>query len=144
MPSWPGGGHPARDVDGRRAGTLADAAQLALADLAEDVAWGRTATHEWLEQLDHLSDSERALADRLVEHDQTIETMERTLARLNGRIGALDGPDTDERADLEIALVGAAVTAGVGITIWMLVVTGEPQKAPTVRVETSQTFQLGP
>ena len=42
------------------------------------------------------------------------------------------------------ALVGATVTVAVGMMIWTLVAASDPPKAPTARVETSQSFQLGP
>ena len=40
-------------------------------------------------------------------------------------------------------VIGAAVTAGIGVVIWTLVVASNPAKAPTVRIETSETFHLG-
>jgi hypothetical protein len=39
--------------------------------------------------------------------------------------------------------VGAALTAGVGLTIWMLVASSQAANAPNVKIETSQTFTLG-
>jgi hypothetical protein len=42
------------------------------------------------------------------------------------------------------ALVGAALTAGVAIIIWMAVAaSAPPPRAPTAQVETSQSFQIG-
>ncbi len=40
-------------------------------------------------------------------------------------------------------VVGATLTAGVGVMIWMLVASSYPAKAPTARIETSQSFRLG-
>jgi len=41
------------------------------------------------------------------------------------------------------ALVGATLTAGAGILIWTIVVSSESARAPTVRIETSQSFRPG-
>lgn len=40
-------------------------------------------------------------------------------------------------------VVGATLTAGAGMMIWTLVASSDSAKAPTVRVETSQTFRVG-
>ena len=40
-------------------------------------------------------------------------------------------------------VVGAAFTAGVATLIWTLVTSSAAAKAPTVRIDTSQTFRLG-
>jgi hypothetical protein len=40
-------------------------------------------------------------------------------------------------------IVGAAVTASIGITIWALVASSHGTKPPTARVETSQSFSVG-
>ena len=40
-------------------------------------------------------------------------------------------------------VVGATLTAGVGLMIWTLVASSEPAKAPTVRIDTSESFRLG-
>jgi hypothetical protein len=40
-------------------------------------------------------------------------------------------------------LVGASLTAGLGIAIWAIVFSSEPAKIPSVEVETSQSFRLG-
>jgi len=39
-------------------------------------------------------------------------------------------------------LVGAAATTGIAMTIWTLVASSEAATAPTVKVQTSQTFRL--
>ena len=39
--------------------------------------------------------------------------------------------------------VGATVTATVVITVWMLVISSAPAKAPSARVQTSQSFRAG-
>jgi hypothetical protein len=41
------------------------------------------------------------------------------------------------------AVVGAALTAAVGMIIWTFVAPSEPAKTPTPRIETSQSFTLG-
>lgn len=40
-------------------------------------------------------------------------------------------------------LLGATMTAGVAVMIWTLAVSPVSRKAPTVRVDTSQSFRLG-
>ena len=40
-------------------------------------------------------------------------------------------------------VVGAAMTAGVGIMIWTLVASSHAAKPPTARIETSQSFSAG-
>jgi hypothetical protein len=40
-------------------------------------------------------------------------------------------------------LVGATLTAGVALMVWTLVTPANTTKAPTVRVDTSQSFRLG-
>ena len=40
-------------------------------------------------------------------------------------------------------LVGVTLSAGLGIMIWTLVVSGNSLKTPTIRIDTSQSFRLG-
>jgi hypothetical protein len=40
-------------------------------------------------------------------------------------------------------IVGAMLTAGIGMAIWTLVASSETAKVPSVEVETSQSFSLG-
>ena len=40
-------------------------------------------------------------------------------------------------------VVGATMTAGAGVIVWTIVASWESAKAPTVRIETSQSFRLG-
>jgi hypothetical protein len=40
-------------------------------------------------------------------------------------------------------VVGATLTAGVGMMIWTLVVSSDPAKPPTIKVKTSQSYRLG-
>ena len=40
-------------------------------------------------------------------------------------------------------LLGAALTAGAGLAVWMLVASSHPAKTPTIRIDTSQSFRLG-
>jgi hypothetical protein len=42
-----------------------------------------------------------------------------------------------------ITIVGATLTAGVGLVIWTLMASLEPTKVPSVQIETSQSFRLG-
>jgi hypothetical protein len=39
--------------------------------------------------------------------------------------------------------LGAALTTAIGVMIWMLTLAADQAKAPTVRVDTSQSFRLG-
>jgi hypothetical protein len=41
-------------------------------------------------------------------------------------------------------VVGAAATAGVGLMIWTLVTSSGVTRAPNIRIDTSQSFRLGP
>ena len=41
-------------------------------------------------------------------------------------------------------LVGAMLTAGLGLTMWALVAAAHPAKVPAARVETSQSFSVAP
>jgi hypothetical protein len=40
-------------------------------------------------------------------------------------------------------VVGATLTAGVGMMIWTLVASSDPAKPPTIKIETSQSYSLG-
>jgi hypothetical protein len=40
-------------------------------------------------------------------------------------------------------MIGAILTAGAGIAIWTLVASSAPAKAPTIKIDTSQSFRLG-
>jgi hypothetical protein len=40
-------------------------------------------------------------------------------------------------------IVGATLTAGIGLVIWTLIASSESTKMPSVEVETSQSFRLG-
>ena len=39
-------------------------------------------------------------------------------------------------------LAGVTLSAGLGITIWTLTFSAESQKAPTIKIDTSQSFRL--
>ena len=39
-------------------------------------------------------------------------------------------------------VVGATLTAGIGLILWTLLVASRPATAPTVQVETSQSYRL--
>ena len=39
-------------------------------------------------------------------------------------------------------VVGATLTAGVGLILWTILVPSHPAKVPTVQVETSQSYRL--
>ena len=41
------------------------------------------------------------------------------------------------------AVVGATLTVGIGMMIWTLIVSSDPAKAPTPRIDTSESFRLG-
>jgi hypothetical protein len=40
-------------------------------------------------------------------------------------------------------MVGATLTVGVAMMIWILVASPAPAKTPTIRIDTSQSFRLG-
>jgi uncharacterized protein (TIGR02231 family) len=102
-----------RDAASRQAAALDRAAGLAMAELSEDVAWGAPVDDGWSQQLDELAREQGALGQRSVELDRELERQDAVVARLNGRIAALEGPAEEERADLEIDLQGPAGAACV-------------------------------
>jgi uncharacterized protein (TIGR02231 family) len=95
----------------RQAASLDQVAQLTLADLAVDASWGVEIDAERARVVDDIAAEERALPPRLVEVEREIERASRAMARLDARIAVLDGPDAEERADLEVDLTGAAGAA---------------------------------
>jgi uncharacterized protein (TIGR02231 family) len=97
-----------REVAARQGAALERAAALALAELAEDVGWGVEVEATWAERLDELGREQRSLGRGQAELDRELERLEAALARLGERIAGLDGPAEEERADLEIDLVGPA------------------------------------
>jgi uncharacterized protein (TIGR02231 family) len=97
-----------RDVAAREASALERAAALALAELSEDAAWGAEVEAVRAEPLEQLGRAQRALGQRQIELDREMERIEAVLARLGERLGTLDGPAEEERADLEIDLAGPA------------------------------------
>jgi uncharacterized protein (TIGR02231 family) len=97
-----------RDLLVRQAAALEQVAGLTLAELAEDAAWGDELGSAWAEKLGRAAEEERAIIPRLVEREREVEEVEREIARLDGRIQALERPDSEERADLEIDLAGPA------------------------------------
>jgi hypothetical protein len=40
-------------------------------------------------------------------------------------------------------IVGATLTAGVGVMIWTLIASRESAKTPTIKIDTSQSYRLG-
>ncbi|HUS64437.1 MAG TPA: mucoidy inhibitor MuiA family protein [Kofleriaceae bacterium] len=92
----------------RQAAALDQVAQLTLTDLAIDATWGVEIDAERARLVDDIAAEERALPARIVELEREIDRQTRTIARLDARIAAVDGPDAEERADLEVDLAGAA------------------------------------
>jgi hypothetical protein len=41
------------------------------------------------------------------------------------------------------AVIGAAITASIGLAIWTVLTSSTPAKAPVIRIETSQDYRLG-
>jgi hypothetical protein len=41
------------------------------------------------------------------------------------------------------AVVGATLTVGIGMMIWGLVASSDPARAPTIQIDTSESFRLG-
>jgi uncharacterized protein (TIGR02231 family) len=100
-----------RDLLLRQLAALEQVAALTLTDLADDTAWGDEPGAEAETQLADTAGEERALIGELVYRERELEELERTTQRLSVRIAALERPDTEERADLEIDLAGAAGSA---------------------------------
>ncbi|HET6612242.1 MAG TPA: mucoidy inhibitor MuiA family protein [Kofleriaceae bacterium] len=96
------------EVMKRQAAALGQAATLALTELSQDVAWGRDIGPEWAARLDDTAATERALQGELVTTERTVKRLDGDRAHLANRISALDRPDTEQRADLDIDLSGPA------------------------------------
>lgn len=99
------------DVITRQATALNQAAVLALTELSQDVAWGDEIDPAWATRLEDSAAIERGLQDDLVTAERTAKQLEDDRARLATRIAALDRPDTEHRADLEIDFAGPAGAA---------------------------------
>jgi uncharacterized protein (TIGR02231 family) len=80
--------------------TLEALAQLTLGEIADDVAWGRPARDAG--EIRDVSERRRDLARQRIELAHRLEREHRELARLEGRIAALETPADDAVADLEI------------------------------------------
>jgi len=94
-----------RTLAAQQAGTLVCLAELTLAEITEDVAWGRAEPGAWadrLEALDQRSDvAQRRLVDLLHESDKK----RRTRDLLHERIQTLRNPSREEWAAVEADLV---------------------------------------
>lgn len=100
-----------RDLVIRQAAALEQVAVLSLADMAEDASWGDELGAAAAARMAEIAGEERGLADQLVERERELADVERAMQRLAIRIAAVDRPDTEERADLEIDLAGAEGSA---------------------------------
>ena len=98
------------DLLARQIAALDQVASLSLADLADDAAWGDELGPDAADRLAALAGDERALVTEMVERARDLDELDRKLQRLSVRIAAIDRPDTEERADLEIDLAGPAGT----------------------------------
>ena len=99
------------DLVARQLAALDQVASLSLADMAEDAAWGDELGPDAADRIAVVAGEERALIAQLVDREREIEELDRRLQQLAIRIAAIDRPDAEERADLEIDLSGAAGTA---------------------------------
>ena len=99
------------DLLTRQVAALEQVASLSLADMGEDAAWGEQLGPEAAARLAEIAGDERDLIAQLVDREREIEELDRKLQRLSVRIAAVDRPDAEERADLEIDLAGAAGSA---------------------------------
>jgi uncharacterized protein (TIGR02231 family) len=98
------------DLVTRQVAALGEIASLSLADLADDAVWGDELGPDAAARLDEVAGEERDLVAQLVDREREIEALDRKLQHLAIRIAAVDRPDAEERADLEIDLSGAAGT----------------------------------
>ncbi|HEU5056184.1 MAG TPA: mucoidy inhibitor MuiA family protein [Kofleriaceae bacterium] len=96
------------DLLSRQLAALDQVASLSLVDMADDAAWGDELGPDAAARLAELAADERALTAQLVAREHEIEELDRTIQRLTVRIAAVDRPDAEQRADLEIDLAGAA------------------------------------
>ncbi len=92
----------------RHSAALEEVATLSLADMADDAVWGDELGAEAAARLAETAGDERALVAQLVDRERELEELDRKIQRLTVRIAAVDRPDSDERADLEIDLAGPA------------------------------------
>ena len=99
------------DLLARQLAALEQIASLSLTDMGEDAAWGDQLGGEAAARLAEIAGDERALIGQLVDRERALEELDRKLQRLTVRIAAVDRPDAEERADLEIDLAGAAGSA---------------------------------
>jgi len=100
-----------RDLLLRQAAALEQVASFTLADMAEDAAWGDELGPDAAARMADTAAEERALVDQLIERERALDEIDRKLERLGLRVAAMERPDTEERADLEIDLSGAAGSA---------------------------------
>jgi len=76
--------------------------ELTIAEIAEDVSWGRADTPAWEKRLDGLGERSRRLLDWLVVSRDELAEKKRTRGRLAGRIAEMQSPAREEWAGLEI------------------------------------------
>lgn len=97
-----------RDLLTQQLTTLGQVAELSLADLAQDVAWGAEVSEEWTGRLDALSAEEQSVADELAALERTLDRLAADLRRLDVRIAQLASPADRETAALELDVHGSA------------------------------------
>ncbi|WP_428265171.1 mucoidy inhibitor MuiA family protein [Haliangium sp.] len=79
-----------------------------LAEISEDVAWGRGGPEEWRVQLDELGAREQAVIDEIRALDQSERAARERLGRLLARQRAQDTPASEAQAEVELTLMAEA------------------------------------
>ena len=97
-----------RDLLVQQLASLGQVAELSLADLAQDVAWGAAVGEDWAGRLDQLAAEEQAVADQVAEIERSLDCTAAELRRLDVRIAQLSSPADRETAELEVDLRGPA------------------------------------
>lgn len=100
-----------RLITERHATGLDRLASSTMAELSEDVSWGREADDSWSEQLSTLSAAERELRERLVDIASEIDDLHRKRGHLDARIVKTQNPLEREWAGLEADIVVEAAGA---------------------------------
>ena len=90
--------------------TLDAAEQLALAELIEDVAWGRADLEAWGQRLDRLRRARQEAQDELADLDERLERLSREKAALEARQRASGRVDETVAAHLEVRLDAEAAS----------------------------------
>lgn len=88
--------------------SVAELIGLTMAEINEDVGWGRGQTARWTEALDELDGRARALAAELERRRHEIGLIERSIADLGTLAAAHEHLDSEAQAELRVELLNAS------------------------------------